>query len=489
MKNPPLYRVAVLAALTACTSGVPYRNGDYGAIPSCEKTYGAYDAALLSVAAPPIEEGDNCWKQSRESHRDYDVLFVEFDDQGWVQDAAKESNPTKADHLSKLYESIRQIREKPDKTQQRLSIVVFVHGWQHNAEATDSNVHAFRRLLRQVDTLEAAAAGQGPKPRVVGIYVGWRGKSLTIPILDNTTFWERKNTAERVAQGQVQELFRWLDLFRDTGTDPTTGERNVTVLTIGHSFGGLITFEALSGEFVRNAVRFKRNVEKPNDHYMSRVGDLVVIVNPAFEGARYEVLRAAVRRLPDVERNQLPVVIVATSTADVATRYFFPLARWFNTVFEATSGEEQSATVLAVGHNPRYITHDLSLCAPDNTDCQEACKAASGTASNTLQNNFEAKAAREYSYMFAIAERGFDHRKAKPGQQYLCDGLELRWTEEAYPDHNPFWVVRTTDDIMHGHNDIFNANMVAFARQMYTGFVAARNQFNEKMRSQPKNRK
>ena len=91
--------------------------------------------------------------------------------------------------------------------------------------------------------------------------------------------------------------------------------------------------------------------------------------------------------------------------------------------------------------------------------------------------------------MFAIAERGFDHRKAKPGQQYLCDGLELRWTEEAYPDHNPFWVVRTTDDIMHGHNDIFNANMVAFVRQMYTGFVAARNQFNEKMRSQPKNRK
>ena len=53
MKNLPLYWVAVLATLTACTSGVPYRNGDYRAIPSCEKTYGAYDAALLSVAAPP----------------------------------------------------------------------------------------------------------------------------------------------------------------------------------------------------------------------------------------------------------------------------------------------------------------------------------------------------------------------------------------------------------------------------------------------------
>lgn len=487
MKNLSLLWIAVLTALTACTSGVPYRNGDYKALAECAKRYSDYDAALVSVAEPPVD-GDDCWKQSRESHRDYDVLFVEFDDQGWVQDAANESSPTKADHLSKLYESINQIREKPDKTKQRLSIIVFVHGWQHNAEATDSNVHAFRKLLRQVDTLEAAAASQGSKPRVVGIYVGWRGKSLTTPILNNITFWERKNTAEKIAQGEAQELFRWLDLLRDAGTEPTTGERNVTVLTIGHSFGGLITFETLGGEFVRNAVRFKHNVDKPNDRYMSRVGDLVVIANPAFEGARYEGLRAAARRLEKVERNQLPVVIVATSEADVATKIFFPLARWFNTIFESTSGEQQSANVLAVGHNPRYITHHLGLCK------SAACRAACGDPQQAgdkseAKNMFETKASREYAHMFQIAKDGFDRDKPRPSQQYLCEGLELKWTEEAYPDHNPFWVVRTTEDIMHGHNDIFNANMIAFVRQMYTGFIAARIQYNEKARSQAKNRK
>jgi len=474
--------IAALAALTGCTSGVPYRNGVYAALPSCEKVYGEYDAALSSNAAPAIEEDSECWKQSRERHRDYDLLLVEFDDQGWVQGAAKETSPTRKDHLSNLYAAINAIREKPDKTQRKLSIVVFVHGWQHNAEATDSNVHAFRKLLRQVDLLEAAAAAsEDAKPRVIGIYIGWRGRSLTIPVLDNVTFWERKNTAEKVAQGEVQELLRWLDLFRDSGKEPN-GERNVTVLTIGHSFGGLITFEALNSEFVRNAVRFKQNAEKPDDLYMSRVGDLVVIVNPAFEGSRYEGLRAAARRLKKVERNQLPVVIVATSEDDVATRYFFPIARWFNTVFESTTGEEQSATVLAVGHNPRYMTHQLALCKADDVACREACGAPPDSDKNGTQAGFK-KAAREYARMFAIAARGFDASKPKPNRQYLCDGLDLRWTEEAYPDHNPFWVVHTTGDIMHGHNDIFNENMIAFVRQMYTAFIAARNQFNVKARA------
>jgi hypothetical protein len=35
----------VLAALTACTSGVPYRNGEYAEL-DCTKIYSDYDATL-----------------------------------------------------------------------------------------------------------------------------------------------------------------------------------------------------------------------------------------------------------------------------------------------------------------------------------------------------------------------------------------------------------------------------------------------------------
>lgn len=475
MKNLSLCWPVVLAALTACTSGVPYRNGEYAEL-DCAKIYGDYDAALSQGMAPAVDEDDACWKQSREKHRDYDALFVEFDDQGWVQGAAGDNSPTKKDHLSKLFDAVENLR----KTERYLSIAVFVHGWQHNAEATDSNVHAFRRMLTQLNAIETAAAGTSSKPRVVGIYVGWRGRSLTIPYLDNITFWERKNTAEKVAQGEVQELFLWLDWLRDTERGKND-EQYVTVLTIGHSFGGLITFEALNSEFVRNGVRFKRNITKPDDRFMSRVGDMVVIANPAFEGARYEGLRAVARRFPPVERNQLPVVIVATSEADWATGLAFPFARRLNTLFESTNGEQDAANVKSVGHNSRYITHNLSLC--NSPGCKDPCKKASIPG---RPGAFDAQ--REYEFMGEIARNGFDSGKLKPEEQQLCDGLVLKWTAEAVPDHNPYWVVQTTGDIMRGHNDIFNDNMVSFVRQMYTAFIVARNQSNEKKRSQTKDK-
>ena len=454
----------LLLALAGCTFGVPYRTGEYIADASCEEIYRIYDAAQISSPEAPDIDGSNlCWKGSREKHQDYDLLFVEFDDQGWVQDAYQQRDQAEGDQLSKLYETIKGLHKASSENNLRLTLVAFIHGWQHDAQAADPNVHEFRKLLREIEMLENAGAPKGGNTRVVGLYIGWRGKSLIIPLLDQFTFWERKNTAERVAQGSVQELLRRLDLLRDTGTG-RDGKRNITMLTIGHSFGGLIAFEALSGELLRNAVRFKDNAAKPNDNYMSRVGDLVVIVNPAFEGARYEPLRAARNRLREarLERDQFPVVIIATSKADWATRVAFPFARVFSTMFEATSewwGEEWQANVAAVGHNARYTTHELSLCETKDEACQRAQKACS---------------AGEYAYLRELATKGFAPTQPKPTQQYLCSGLNLRWTKEAYPDNNPFWVVRTTGDIMKDHGDIFNPAMVAFMRQIYVAFLAAR---------------
>jgi hypothetical protein len=486
MKKLLLIYIAAFAVLTACTSDVPYRNGEYTVIPNCKDVYYKYDTTLKNQGdlSKVIEMGDEaCWKQSREQHEDYDILFTEFDDQGWVQGAANETSSNKSSHLRKLYDAIDGIYNK-DGTKHRLALVVFVHGWKHNAEATDTNVQSFQKLLQQISQLESiAASDEQTQPRVVGIYVGWRGKSLAIPGLDNITFWERKNTAKQVAQGSVQELFLWLDLFRDTAKNDK-GERIVSALTIGHSFGGLITYEALSSEFVRNTVRFKNNPSKPDDKYMSRVGDLVVIVNPAFEGARYEVLRAATRRSgKDLERNQLPVVVIATSEADAATRYAFPIARAINTMFESTQGEEWNAAVWAVGHNSRYITHELSLCESNNADCRNVCNVEQRAEKNNDPIQYESILNREYTHMYNIAKYGFDKDNIKPSQQYLCNALDLKWTDEAIPNNNPYWVVQTTEDIMSGHNDIFNDYMISFVRQMYTGFMAGRNQYNQKKRS------
>jgi len=364
--------------------------------------------------------------------------------------------------LSDLY-------KKWEREGKGLSIFVFVHGWHHNASATDSDVTEFRKFLDDMAAVEKALAEQTNKPkRVVGVFIGWRGESFGFPWLRKLTFWDRKETAERVALGTVRELLARLDHFRDRSRDKS-GDRNVRMLTIGHSFGGLITYAATGGEFVRNAVRFKdRRAERPFDRFVSRVGDMVVIVNPAFEGARYEPLHTAGQRMCGVEPNQLPVLVIVTSEGDWATRITFPLARWFDTLLERSIGHEDDAIVKAVGHDDLYTTHTLSICDEADARCAEVCPSPVPASQERVGALSARTIESEYSYMQRFAHSGFTRH------DYLCGRLDLQATQHWHPDDNPFWVVRTTKDVIRDHGDIFNPNFVAFVRQLYVSLIFAR---------------
>lgn len=467
--------VAVSLLFSGC-GRIPYRTEGLVSRPECQALYDKYDD--ISVNNKKLPAGlvdDPCWLRAREERNNYDLMFMEFDDQGWVQDA-KGSSGKPSDYFDAFFEQLGKIYD--DNLDNGLSIVVFVHGWHHNADASDSNVTEFRHLLRDIAIMEQGrnlddADPQQAGRRVVGIYIGWRGESITMPVVNDLTFWERKNTAERVSQGSVLEFFSRMDVIRDRGrkgvpmSDINVRDRkndsntNVRMLTIGHSFGGLIAYEALGGEFIRIASRSR------SGDYVSRLGDLVIIANPAFEGSRYEPLRLAGKRLQKFESNQLPVIIVATSQADRATGTAFPLARRFNTLFENTPGPEGDAIVKAVGHNDRYTTHQLSLCAKNDQKCATACsveeKQRSSEPDNKQSIREDIKA--EVAHMRDISLAGFSKNL------FLCGGLQLKGTDNWSPDANPFWVVSTTGDIMKGHNDIFNPNFVSFIRQMYLSVI------------------
>src|SRR5712692_1184401 len=465
----------MLALVVAACGEIPYRKAGFEQYPECRAIYDRHDDITPgNKNVTDADRNSRCWLRSHEERNEYDLLTVEFDDQGWVQGSSDLGRPAKSDYLDQFFGQLEQIYRANQKN--GLSLVLFIHGWHHNADARDKNVTEFRLLLRDLAIFEGGRQlsernAEGSGPRAVGIYVGWRGESITVPIVNTVTFWERKNSAERVAQGSVRELFARLDFFRDTARP--NGKRNVRLLTIGHSFGGLITFEALSNEFLRAAVRREGG-------YVSRVGDVVVIVNPAVEGARYEPLMVAGQRMRDMKDNQLPVVVVATSAADSATGFFFPLARRVSTLLESTPGPEGDAIVKAVGHNERYITHKLSLCgAGDKEDCAAACpaprlkerkstKAMSSPDRDDYSSKLTQDMAAEVALMRVIGDKGFKGRK------YLCSGMRLEPTANQVPEQNPFWVVSTTGDIMSGHNDIFNPKFVSFIRQMYLGFIAER---------------
>ena len=465
--------------LIGCTANVPYRDLGFDGTQSCSGEYAKYDRANSSGPFPPVDTQNPCWRGGRENHNDYDLLFIEFDDQGWVQGSSKPRR-TGPDYLTGFMSELDRLYDenRARETEHGLSVVIYLHGWHHNADAADQDVHSFRRMLQQIVAMEQRLHRAGYMPmRVVGIYVGWRGESVTIPFLRKFTFWSRKSAAERVAQGSVRELLKRLDQFRDKSrarskTDDGKEQRNVRMLTIGHSFGGLITFESLSSEFLRYAVRFKEvRQDKSVDPWMSRVGDLVVIVNPAFEGSRYEPLRAASARLGPVEERQLPVLIVATSEGDWATKYAFRYARAASTVLEMQPDDERDANVKAVGHNSRYATHELGLGACEGHDkvCSKACRTQPPADEERIQASVSRDILEaEYDLMRRIEHEGVSDR------EYLCGGMELRGTDRWQPSHNPFWVVHTTEDVIRDHGDIFNPRFVSFLRQMYLGFIIAR---------------
>ena len=462
-----LLSCVIPVALVGCGSAIPYRVDGFVDKPECRRIYDDYDD--ISPRNSNVSEevrASPCWLRAKEERDDYDLLVTEFDDQGWVERTSDLTRPAR-DHLDAFFAELDRLYAA--NRDNGLSLVVFIHGWHHNAEARDANVSDFRLLLRDLAIAERgrklsepAAPVQGP--RVVGVYVGWRGESITVPGLRQATFWERKKTAERVAQGSVREFFARMDFLRDRSRD-THGKRNVRMLTIGHSFGGLITFESLSSEFIRAAVR------STGDDYVSRLGDLVVLVNPALEGARYEPLMVAGQRMTGVKPDQLPVAIVATSIADDATGILFPLARRVSTIFETTPGAEGDAIVKAVGHNERYTTHRLTVCDKDDAACTSACRVPRAQTRQTtaeVRQKLAQDIGDEYRLMRGIGQRGFG------GTEYLCDELKLESTANWVPKANPFWVVSTTSDVMSNHNDIFNARFVAFIRQMYLGVIAVR---------------
>lgn len=458
--------LAVACVISGC-GNFPYRTEGFQPRPECKAIYDQYeDSREVTIAASASDSEKLCWKRSIEERGAYDLLFTEFDDQGWLQGSSKQKLPVK-DHLDFVFDQLDGLRDR--HKERGLALVVFVHGWHHNADANDTNVRNFRGLLRDLSQAEHTNGGR----RVVGIYVGWRGESLTIPWLNELTLWDRKNTAEKVAQGSVREFFAKLDAFRDR--PPAKDEpKKIRLLTIGHSFGGLITFESLSSEFLRAGVRADTRTGAKADGkrpYLSRQGDLVVIVNPAFEGTRYEPLRTAGLRLGQLNSDQLPVVIVATSTADEATGTLFPIARVFNTLFESDPDEEKSANTRTVGHNNRYTTHLLAKCG--NDECRNACKGTeplpAAAAMPAMQNltDWQARVGNEQRYIRSI------HSRYLGRQTYLCGDLQLTSNPNWLPPQNPFWVVETSGDIMDGHNDIFNPNFLAFIRQMYLAVVAA----------------
>jgi hypothetical protein len=214
----------VVAEEVKCYSGAPIEK-----VQPCEEkeTVAASAYAIQNRHYRYKDYRDEKDKLGVEKTADYHLSFVEFDDQGWFADRKQ---------MEALFSLLRRLEQEDKKVGQsgQVLLLLYAHGWKHNASQCDDNVICFSRLLERMDILERKL-NPGSRRQVVGVYVGWRGLSLDAGPLTNVTFWTRKSTAERVGRGGVTELLIRLNDYRHNRNPQRHGNKTQLVIA-GHSF-------------------------------------------------------------------------------------------------------------------------------------------------------------------------------------------------------------------------------------------------------------
>lgn len=459
-----------LGCLAGCTH--LYRTEEKTASPCIPDTNGALssqDATRCGSAQAEYAAQDGKFS--------YTLYFLEFDDQGWPYAGGAYVERVLQEIKEKLAGNARTKHNCVEPGAKTAHLIVYVHGWKHTAASGDGNVQNFRKLVSE----SARAECQGPTSRreVIGIYVGWRGRPTETPealgFLDNLTFWDRKSAAIDVAQGNLREFFARLDAMVDRVNDADE-RKPVRMLMVGHSFGGHILLTALGGSVLANLAQVvddnPYDAAQCRERALRRDGDLIVLVNPAIEGTRFEPLFSVGSKwkLPCYKA---PILISVTSTGDWATGTFFPIGRWFSTWFESyTSTEQRTMDRQALGHSEPLITHELGLKTDGKLfeghpapvgDCEAAWQTATPEIGRAVSAEF-----RNERQFLARLDAGQDLAE-KP--RVFCAGAILvprAGRQGAMTSWRaPLMNIRAQASLVANHNDIYNPRFVSFLRELY----------------------
>ncbi len=426
--------VTLALLLSACSSNEIYRK-DFNTV-CTYKTPGDCPKSAMQVHAPDTDE-------------EYHLGFVEYDDQGQLRNRAQ---------MQAVLDEYYRIAGSDDD----VLLITFVHGWHHNAngQPEDGNIASFRHMLASVSRMENVGSKQQDrnKRKILGLFVGWRGESVTIPFVNNLTFWDRKNTAHDVGQQGVTEVLLKLEeivnvkVGQEEENPPPVNSR---LVVIGHSFGGAVVYTSIQKVLADRFIDSRRGKTHRGD--ASGFGDLVVLMNPAFEALRfaslYDLSQEGCRKYFD---SQLPKLAILTSEADYATRYAFPAGRMLSTLFESHvtlerhycdkpgSGGIQSMQIAegeadrnTVGHFQPYLTHRL--------------------------NPAEVAMARSKGFQIKQIQTNWAQQQNSGSLDFV--GARLEHFGRTSP-LNPYLNIQVDRALIGGHNDIWQPEITAFIRDL-----------------------
>ncbi|MDV7340143.1 hypothetical protein RYZ26_11100 [Terasakiella sp. A23] len=406
------------------------------------------------------KDENNCITSARQSHfpvednikdGQYFLNFVELDDQGHLWDK---------EQLEKVIAHANNIAANED-----IVIVTYVHGWKHSAQSKkdkpDTNIAYFRQTLRELSQVEFATRGKDART-IFGVYIGWRGGSVTLPGLKELTIWDRKSTAKEVGHGALTQVLSKLNhvkRVRQAIHGPTVDSRFVT---IGHSLGGVALYSSVS-QLLQN--KFVETTDASVSDYVQGFGDLIVLINPAFEANQYSALKNLAGTRPTYLEGQRPVLAILTSEADWATKFIFPLGMTFSTAFEnhrtTKDGYNQHAgDITTVGHFEGYITHRLKPLSDTPIDPEVAtCDRAFGDSVKFMNNNLNA-IKDNISSLATAWDKKTDKLQTLPFTE-----TKLEPTENAVLRH-PYLNIMVEEELMKGHNEICDPRVANFLKEL-----------------------
>jgi hypothetical protein len=355
----------------------------------------------------------------------YILGFVEIDDKGWFRDR------------NQLDAFVQMLQQTADDD---VLLLVYAHGWKHNASNEDRDMLRMHSTLAHLHAVEQYS----DHPRqVIGLYIGWRGLSVTAPVLKELSFWDRKSTAHNAGES-ANEVFTKLQLVMDNKR-ALSDHPNSTYVVIGHSFGGALVYSAirpiivsrLSKQLYDNAL-----LERQNSN-----SDLVVLLNPAFEASRVKELREQFKSI-----HAAPYLVILTADNDQATKKAFPIGRHLSTIFDKYSSKaQQKADRKTIGHYQPFFTHKLVDTGPaKGNGCHKVFSDYQQQINLSVDNQHIDQWLRDY---------------ANNGHSLLLNDSSINHVSADINADNPIQIIRVEDrDILDKHSNIICDDLVDLIR-------------------------
>ncbi|HLG54844.1 MAG TPA: hypothetical protein VI485_05910 [Vicinamibacterales bacterium] len=327
-------------------------------------------------------------------------------------------------------------------------VLLYVHGWKNNANdapaGTRKDVEKFRTALNRVALMVSHLKHDNRLPPLVGIYIGWRGSTVTLEPGKTLSLWSRRATARRVGRSALFDAMK-----RIVEAAKPAGDTRSRLILVGHSFGARVLENAVDGLDAENATEgpmlaWQRSLGAPGTINPAPPADLVVFVNAATQST---ISGKTIQRLKDksvvfygpggsvesckddpagdrrAECRPLPLYVAVSSTGDLATRYLLPIA---NTLIPAGPLPLRLRAAAFTGRLQSHVVTQVDCPPPVPYQCDP---------SRDLELCFE----------------------ATRDEQRVCYQVQRK---KNGTNHTPFWAMTVDPRVVTDHGDIWNQNLL-----------------------------